>query len=96
MKRAKIHDLHILIRRRRVIVRLKRFDWPSLIGLRVDIECGPETVSARQVGFGNLEDFATVELALTGPWDEDAPKLRSFTASREKMFLTRSSSGNAG
>ena len=87
---VRIHDLFIIAdepQRRRLIARVESFDWPSAIGLEVIIVGGGERFSARQIAFGNVEGFATVELALTKAIDESEARLRVLLENKTPMEL---------
>jgi hypothetical protein len=83
----RVRRLVALREKQHLIVHLDSFDWDFTLGGLVDVSSAGVTIRARQVGSGNHEGLAVVELVPVQPWDQAEGTMRRILDSKQVIAI---------
>jgi hypothetical protein len=89
MEQVNVRGCFAIADQRRIVVQLASFDWDFSLGKLVELARANMSLAARQIGSGNHEGSAIVELVPLGAWDEAERTLRELLQDNEDSLVLR-------
>ncbi len=90
MKNILVNKIFTVSETHRIILHINSFDWDFTPGRAVTLSSGTVSLAGIQVGFGNHEGFAIVEISPSESWENVEKITRSLINQNNELISLQS------